>query len=159
MPAIEKDLGVGNVGLHEHAGYGTGKLAKVPCLDVQGIAISSQSKNKKLAADFIRTMHRKDRMRKLYTDLGGFPATKDFDASLIKGDMNKSMWGMIQNGIIYLSDVVPYAVTDGAANSGIQQLFAGPGSPRPSGAEAQRLLEEWKGQNPDMVQKYAKWMQ
>jgi maltose-binding protein MalE len=138
--------------------YGTGKLSKSACLDVQGIAMSSQSKNKKLAADFIRTMHRKDRMMKLYTDLGGFPSTKDFDASLIKGDLNKSMWSMIQNGIVYMSDVVPYAVTDGAANSGIQQLFAGAWKPKDLGVEAQRLLEEWKGQNPDMVQKYLKWM-
>jgi ABC-type glycerol-3-phosphate transport system substrate-binding protein len=158
MPAIEKTLGVGNVGYMITPTYGTGKLAKVPCMDVQGISISSQSKNKKLAADFIRTMSRKDRMMKLYTDLGGFPATKDFDASLIKGDLNKGMWSMIQNGIVYTSDFIPNAVTDGAANIGIQQLFAGAWKPKDLGVEAQRLLEEWKGQNPDMVQKYLKWM-
>ena len=31
----------------------------------------------------------------LYTQLGGFPATKDFDAELIKGELNKEMWSMI----------------------------------------------------------------
>jgi len=158
VPSIEKELGVGNVGYMSTPVYGTGKLAKVPCMDVQGIGISSLSKVKKEAADFIRTMHRKDRMMLLYTQLGGFPATRDFDASLIKGDVNKTMWNMIQNGIVYISDVIPYAVTDGAANSGIQQLFAGSWQPKDQGTEAQRLLEEWKGQNPDLVQKYLKWM-
>jgi raffinose/stachyose/melibiose transport system substrate-binding protein len=158
VPSIEKELGEGNVGYMSTPVYGSGKLAKVPCMDVQGIGISSKSKNKELAADFIRTMHRKERMMLLYTQLGGFPATKDFDAKLIKGEVNKVMWNMIQTGIVYMSDVVPYAVTDGAANSGIQQLFAGAWQPKNQGVEAQRLLEEWKGQNPDMVQKYTKWM-
>jgi hypothetical protein len=127
-------------------------------MDVQGIGMSSQSKLKKEAAEFIRTMHRKDRMMLLYTQLGGFPATKDFDARQIKGDLNKEMWNMITGGIVYISDVIPYAVTDGAANSGVQQLFAGAWQPKDQGVEAQRLLEEWKGQNPDLVDKYLKWM-
>ncbi len=158
MPAIEKELGVGNVGHMSTPVWGSGKLAKVPAMDVQGIGISSQSKLKKEAAEFIRTMHRKDRMMLLYTQLGGFPATKDFDARQIKGDLNKEMWNMIQKGLVYISDVIPYAVTDGAANSGVQQLFAGKWQPKDQGVEAQRLLEEWKGQNPDLVQKYLKWM-
>jgi ABC-type glycerol-3-phosphate transport system substrate-binding protein len=158
VPNIIKQLGDGNVGYMSTPKYGTGKLAGVPCMDIQGIGISSSSKNKKLAAEFIRTMHRKDRMTRLYTDLGGFPASKDFDAKQIKGDVNKTMWDMIQKGIVYASDVIPYAVTDGAANSGIQQLFAGTKQPKDLGAEAQRLLEEWKAQNPDLAQNYMKWM-
>ncbi len=158
VPSIEKELGVGNVGYMATPVYGAGKLAKTPTMDVQGIGISSQSRNKQLAADFIRTMHRKERMTALYTRLGGFPADKGFDASQIKGELNKVMWNMIQNGIVYTSNVIPYAITDGAANSGIQQLFAGTWQPKDQGAEAQRLLEEWKGQNPDMAEKYTKWM-
>ncbi len=61
-------------------------------------------------------------------------------------------------GIVYISDVIPYAVTDGAGNSGVQRLFAGEWQPKDQGVEAQRLLEEWKSQNPDLVQKYLKWM-
>jgi ABC-type glycerol-3-phosphate transport system substrate-binding protein len=158
MPAIEKELGVGNVGHMSTPVWGSGKLAKVPAMDVQGIGMSSQSKLKKEAAEFIRTMHRKDRMMLLYTQLGGFPATKDFDTRQIKGDLNKEMWNMITKGIVYISDVIPYAITDGAANSGVQQLFAGTWQPKDQGAEAQRLLEEWKSQNPDLVDKYLKWM-
>jgi hypothetical protein len=97
-------------------------------------------------------------MNAIYSQLGGFPATKDFDAKVIKGELNAEMWKMIQNGIVYISDVIPYAVTDGAANSGVQQLFAGTWQPKDQGVEAQRLLEEWKAQNPDLVQKYLKWM-
>jgi ABC-type glycerol-3-phosphate transport system substrate-binding protein len=158
MPAIEKELGVGNLGHMNTPVWGSGKLAKSPCMDVQGIGISSQSKLKKEAAEFIRTMHRKERMMLLYTQLGGFPATKDFDAKLIKGELNKEMWNMITGGIVYISDVIPYAVTDGAGNSGVQRLFAGEWQPKDQGLEAQRLLEEWKSQNPDLVDKYLKWM-
>jgi hypothetical protein len=49
-------------------------------------------------------------------------------------------------------------VTDGAGNSGVQRLFAGEWQPKDQGLEAQRLLEEWKSQNPDLVDKYLKWM-
>jgi raffinose/stachyose/melibiose transport system substrate-binding protein len=159
IPAMEKEVGEGNIGYMATPVWGKGKLKGAPNMDIQGIGISSKSKNKQLAADFIRTMHRKDRMSLLYTKLGGFPASKDFDASQIKGEVNKQMWSMIQNGIVYISDVIPYAITDGAANVGIQKLFAGEWQPKQIGAEAQRILEDWKGQNPDMVQKYQKWLQ
>jgi ABC-type glycerol-3-phosphate transport system substrate-binding protein len=159
VPSIEKELGEGNVGYMKTPAYGSGKLASVSNMDVQGIGISSKSKNKQLAADFIRLMHRPERMSLLYTKLGGFPADKGFNASQIKGEVNKKMWDMIQNGIVYMSDVIPYAITDGAANSGIQKLFAGEWQPKDLGVEGQRLLEEWKGQNPDMVKKYLKWLE
>jgi multiple sugar transport system substrate-binding protein len=137
--------------------FGVGKLAGTPTMDVQGIGIASGSANKELAAEFLRLMHRKDRLDAIYK-LGGFPADKSFDASQVEGDVYKTMWDMIQNGIVYMSDVVPYAVTDGAANSGCQQLFAGQATPEDLGKEAQRLLEEWASQNPDMLENYVNWM-
>ena len=157
IPTIEKAIGVGNVGYMTTPAFGVGKLAGTPTMDVQGIGIASGSANKELAAEFLRLMHRKDRLDAIYK-LGGFPADKSFDASQVEGDVYKTMWDMIQNGIVYMSDVVPYAVTDGAANSGCQQLFAGQATPEDLGKEAQRLLEEWASQNPDMLENYVNWM-
>lgn len=159
VPSIQSKLGVENVGYMDTPIFGRGVLANKSIYDVQGIGISSGSQNKELAAEFIRLMHREDRVNAIYEDLGGFPADKGFDTNLIEGEVNQQMWEMIENGIIYLGNVVPYAVTDGAANSGVQQLFAGTATPEDLGKEAQRLLEEWKSQNPDMLDNYLKWMQ
>jgi len=157
IPTIEKAIGVGNVGYMPSPVFGVGKLAGTPTMDVQGIGIASGSANKQLAAEFIRLMHRKDRLDAIYA-LGGFPADKSFDSTQIKGEVYKTMWDMVQNGIVYMSDVVPYAVTDGAANSGVQQLFAGEAKPEELGIEAQRLIEEWVSQNPDLLENYVNWM-
>ena len=158
IPSIEEALGVGNVGYMNTPVFGIGDLAGTACMDVQGIGISSGSEHKELSAEFIRLMHRQDRVDAIYTELGGFPADKKFDSSMIEGDVYLQMWDMINNGIVYASDVIPYAVTDGAANSGCQQLFAGEATPEDLGKEAQRLIEEWKEQFPDILDNYLNWM-
>ena len=159
VPSIEEALGEGNVGYMATPSFGIGTLAGTPTMDIQGIGIASGSDKKELAAEFIKLMHREDRVNAIWTELGGFPANKNFDTNLIEGELNMKMWDMIEDGIPYMSNVVPYAVTDGAANSGIQLLFAGTATPEELGIEAQRLLEEWKGQNPDLLENYLNWME
>lgn len=158
VPAIQKALGADKVGYMKTPKFGIGKLADKYVIDIQGIGMAKNVDNKELAAEFIRLMHRKDRVNAMYTELRAFPADKSFDPGLIKDPIDKEMWSWFEEGIIYLGDVVPYAVTDGAANSGCQQLFAGTATPADLGKEAQRLIEEWRTQNPDMLENYLNWM-
>jgi raffinose/stachyose/melibiose transport system substrate-binding protein len=158
VPSIQEALGAENVGYMKTPKFGVGKLADKYVIDVQGIGMAEDVENKELAADFLRLMHRQDRVNAMYTELRAFPADKSFDPGVIKDPIDKEMWDWFEEGIIYLGDVVPYAVTDGAANSGCQQLFAGTAEPRDLGKEAQRLIEEWREQNPDMLDNYLNWM-
>jgi ABC-type glycerol-3-phosphate transport system substrate-binding protein len=155
---LQEALGPDNVDFMDTPMYGVGKLKTKGVIDVQGIGVASGSKHKEIAAEFIRTMHKQERMGAIYTELGGFPADKNFDADLIDDPLFKKMWAMMDNGVIWINDVVPYMITDGAANSGVQRLFADDATPAELGKEAQRLAEEWRAQFPDMVDKYQDWL-
>jgi raffinose/stachyose/melibiose transport system substrate-binding protein len=158
IPAIQEALGAENVGYMRTPTYGIGKLKDRYVIDIQGIGMAKKVDNQKLAAEFLKLMHRPDRVTAMYSELRAFPADKGFDPSVIKDPIDKEMWSWFKDGIIYLGDVVPYAVTDGAANSGCQQLFAGTATPADLGKEAQRLIEEWRAQSPDMLDNYLRWM-
>lgn len=158
IPAMQKVLGVENIGIMKTPTFGVGKLAEKDITYVQGVIISSQSKYKGLAAEFIRLMHREDRYNALWDDLGALPADDRFNSTKITDPLIRETWNWFENSTVYLGDVIPYAVTEGAAYVGCQELFAGMKTPKELGEKAQRLAEQWREQNPDMVQYYLDWL-
>jgi len=92
IPAMEKVLGAENIGVMKTPTFGVGKLAEKDVTYIQGTLISSQSKNKELAAEFIRLMHEKDRYNALWDDLGAIPADDRFDSKKIDDPLIKETW-------------------------------------------------------------------
>ena len=157
-PSMQEALGVENVGFMVTPQFGIGKFNKSSTY-TEGIGMSSGSKYKELAAEFIRTIHREDRVNAFYAETRGLPADKGFDSSLIGDPIDKYQYETLQTSDGgYLGDVIPYVITDAAACTGIQLLFTGESSPEDLGKEAQRVSDEWQAQNPDIVEKYLKWM-
>ncbi len=158
IPAMEKVLGTENIGVMKTPTFGVGKLAKKDVTYVQGVLISSKSKHKELAAEFIRLMHRKDRYNALWDDLGAIPADDRFDPKKIDDPLIRETWDWFENSTIYLGDTIPWAILGEAAYAGCQELFSGMKTPRGLGEKAQRLAEQWREQYPDMVQNYLDWL-
>jgi maltose-binding protein MalE len=73
--------------------FGTGKLAELPIMDVQGVGISSQSEHKKEAAEFIRFMHRPERLTAMWEMVHIFPANDTWEGEkYIEGPNLLTMW-------------------------------------------------------------------
>ena len=158
IPAMEKVLGAENIGVMKTPTFGAGKLAGKDVTYIQGMLISSQSKNKELAAEFIQLMHEKDRYNALWDDLGAIPADDRFNPEKIDDPLIKETWGWFENSTIYVGDTIPWAILGEAAYAGVQELFSGTLTPKELGEKAQRLAEQWKEQNPDMLQYYLDWL-
>ena len=65
--------------------FGVGKMAGKPIADCQGIGISSQSKNKEVAADFLRFVHDRTRVEALWTMASAIPNDEFFDTQPDRG--------------------------------------------------------------------------
>jgi ABC-type glycerol-3-phosphate transport system substrate-binding protein len=158
IPAMQKTLGADKVGVMKTPTFGIGKLAEKDVTYIQGILISSQSKNKELAAEFIRLMHREDRYNALWDDLGAIPADDRFDSAKIDNPVIKETWNWFENSTIYVGDTIPWAILGDWAYAGCQELFSGQKSPKELGEKGQRLAEQWREQDPDSLQNYKNWL-
>ena len=158
IPALQKALGVEKVGVMKTPTFGVGKLAEKDVAYIQGVVISSGSKHKELAAEFIRVMHRDERYNALWDDLGAIPADARFDMTKIDDPALRETGKWVQNSTIYVGDTVPWAILGEAAYTGCQELFSGQLTPKELGEKAQRLAEEWREMSPDMLANYQDWL-
>jgi ABC-type glycerol-3-phosphate transport system substrate-binding protein len=158
VPTAEEALGQENVGVMKFPTFGTGKLADLPIMDVQGVGISSQSKHKKEAAEFIRFMHRPDRLTAIWEMVSIFPANDTWDGdNYIKDPNNLEMWGWftgkntayIPNMIAWEFDsevmyIAPQLMLTGTTTDDIAQL-------------AKEVMARWREENPDLLESHKKW--
>ncbi|UVK47945.1 extracellular solute-binding protein [Mesorhizobium sp. AR07] len=149
----------GQIGVMVMPGYGKGKLAGQPLLDVQGLGISTNSKDPQAAAAFIEYLHSPERLKAFWDATGWIPSNKNFDTSVIKNDAVRLMWekwGLGQN-ISNVTNVMPGQFYERAAIPTGQQIVQGSMTGEQAGELAAQTAKEWRDFNPDLVENYRKW--
>jgi ABC-type glycerol-3-phosphate transport system substrate-binding protein len=149
----------GQLGIMTMPLYGKGKLAGVPLLDVQGLGISTNSKDPKAAAAFLEYLHSPERLKAFWDATGWIPSNKNFDTRVIKDDTVRTMWekwGLGQN-ISNITNVMPGQFYERAAIPTGQQIVQGSMTGEQAGELAAQTAKEWRDFNPDLVEKYRKW--
>ena len=158
LPADSAATG-GQIGCMVMPVYGTGKMAGVPILDVQGIGIATGSENPEAAAAFLEYLHTPERLQAFWDATGWIPSNTNFDDSVIADETVRSMWqawGLSAN-IPYVSNLVPVQFFEQALLPAGQQVVAGELTGEEAGDLAARVVEDWRAFNPDLVEKYQKW--
>lgn len=149
----------GQIGVMVMPGYGKGKLAGQPLLDVQGLGISANSKDPQAAAAFIEYLHSPERLKAFWDATGWIPSNKNFDTSVIKTEAVRLMWekwGLGQN-ISNVTNVMPGQFYERAAIPTGQQIVQGSMTGEQAGELAAQTAKEWRDFNPDLVENYRKW--
>jgi ABC-type glycerol-3-phosphate transport system substrate-binding protein len=159
VPATEKELGAENVGIMGWPVWGKGKLAGLPVIDVQGVGISSQSKHKKEAAEFIRFMHRDDRSTALYQQVSIFPADKRWKGDqFVKGANNVKMWKWFTGtNTGYIPNMIAWTFDSEVMYTAPQLLIAGETTAEQIAAHADEVMARWREENPDLLEGHKKW--
>lgn len=159
VPNAEEALGRENVGVMKFPTFGTGKLADLPIIDVQGVGISSGSKHKREAADFIRFMHRPDRLSALWEMVHIFPANDTWDGDkYIEDPNNLEMWGWFTGkNTAYIPNMISWEFDNEVMYVGSQLLFAGGTTPKELAELAQEAMARWREENPDLLESHKKW--
>jgi raffinose/stachyose/melibiose transport system substrate-binding protein len=140
--------------------FGTGKMAGKPISDCQGFGISSQSKNKEVAADFLRSMHTPERVQALWEQTGVLPMDTSFDGNAITDPLFKAIWdGWVNSkeAVTYVSDLMPVLFWTDAMFVNSQKIITGEYTAEQAGQNAYDVTQKWVEQNPDLVKNYAAW--
>jgi raffinose/stachyose/melibiose transport system substrate-binding protein len=159
MVEAEKTLGPNTVGLFKFPVYREKKYSKKAVEDIQGIGISSLSKHKKEAADFIRFMHTPERMDDMFAKSGVFPAdTRWQGEKLIKEANLKLLWKWFKEGPApYIPNMLPWAFDEGVEFTGPQFLTAGSHTAPDVGKLGDEVLARWREESPELYDGFKKW--
>ena len=158
LPADSTATG-GQIGCMVMPVYGTGKMAGIPILDVQGIGIATDSENPQAAAAFLEYLHTPERLQAFWDATGWIPSNTNFDDSIIEDETVRTMWqnwGLSAN-IPYVANLTPGQFYEQALIPAGQQVVEGTLTGEEAGDLAARVVEEWRSFNPDLVEKYQKW--
>jgi raffinose/stachyose/melibiose transport system substrate-binding protein len=156
----QKKLGAEKVGLFVWPASGQGKLNNLPVKDTNAWAISSQSPNKAIAAEFIKLTQSQERMNTLWNMVGALPTTKSWDGgNVITDPWWKGVWEkwIHARGAEYVPDVMPGLFWTDANLVNANKIISGEFTPEQCGQNAYEVVQKWREQNPDMLEKYITW--
>jgi raffinose/stachyose/melibiose transport system substrate-binding protein len=139
--------------------FGDGTLAeKAVTIFSGGFVIAGYSENQEAAAQFATFLHEPSNVNRQFRDTGSLPADARLDRSLLEEQWQEEFYdAVVNNPGPWLEDWIPTQVASEAVYSGCQALFAGE-SPEDQVERTTRTLEQWRDQNPDLVDAYAKWV-
>jgi ABC-type glycerol-3-phosphate transport system substrate-binding protein len=162
FPDWIRDMGDQKVGVMRPPIYGKGKMATTGAstgISFQVFGITSWSKHKKESADLLMFMMSKERSVAQYNTSGAIPSRKDFDPSILKTHMERSLYKWTQdypyigNAENFFPEKVAYeglypiGQLIHSENYSIDQCIK----------YLQKIVNEWKTLNPDQVEQFRKW--
>jgi len=155
----EKTLGQGSIGVGPSPKWGHGKLADTyDTTQSTSQFITSWSKHKRAAAQFLAWLHTPANLQAWYRATGVFPADKRFPDSAVKGTTARRLFELDkQPGAIWPENYLPPEVDQNADLPAGGTITSGSGTPAKAVAMWMRVLTQWKTQHPDEFENYKKW--
>jgi len=155
----EKSLGAENVGLTNFPRFGTGSFRDLPLTDIQGWGVSAQSKHKEEATEFLRFMHRPDRLSAQFKMANVFPADDRWQGEKEITNPNiKLMWKWFKGGsAVYLPNMIPWTFDSEVMFTAPQFFMSGTHTPEGVGQLAEDVMGRWREENPDLYESMKIW--
>ena len=155
---LERQMGADTVGVMRTPVYGKGKLAKAVGVPVQTLAITSFSKHKKEAADFLRFLHRQDIMKLMYETAGAITPDDRFNVAWLNTNTDRKImeWQRRYPLFWYQYYYPPMFETEGAIALA-QLLFTGDITAKEAAARFEAVARKWREQNPQQLKAYERW--
>jgi multiple sugar transport system substrate-binding protein len=153
-------LGADKVGVFVWPASGKGKLNNLPVKDTNGWCISSQSLHKEIAAEFIKLVQTQERMTALWNTCRALPTTKSWDGgNVITDPWWKDKWEkwIHAKGAEYIPDLMPGLFWTDANLVNANKIISGEFTPEQCGDNAHEVVQRWREQNPDLLEKYIIW--
>lgn len=151
--------GDAHVGVMKTPVFGSEQLATAyDATQSSSVFITSWSKHKQQAADFLVFLHSKQSMDNFYTTTGGFPADNRFDSALITDPVIKQLWQWDTTGPqVWLENYLPPMVDQNADIAGGQMITAKSGTPTQVTSLWNTVVGQWRTQHPDELKSYQNW--
>lgn len=162
VPKLQASLGSAKIGTMIFPVFGKGKMAGKAIIDTSGIGISSQSANKKAAADFLQFLLQPEQLAEMFTSVKILPASTAWDGAAIKDATTRTLWekwvkGNAGNSVPYISNLMPTLFWTDAMFVNSQKIVSGEFTGEQAGKLAADVAKKWREQNPDLLEKYTIW--
>jgi ABC-type glycerol-3-phosphate transport system substrate-binding protein len=161
FPKSQKALGADKVWPMVYPAGGKGKMNGRPIADTQGLGISSQSKVKQAAAEFLTFLHGEERLKALYDQIKQMPADTSWNGDAALQDPGLKYiwktWMQGSNTVPYISNLMPTLFWNEAMFVNSQKIVAGEFTGEKAAENAAAVAQKWRDQNPDLLEKYTKW--
>ena len=138
---------------------GRGRLAGLPIVDTQGIGISSASARPDLGAAFLVHLHGEELRRRLWEDVGQFPADARWAGPGTEDADYLRMWEWYARGpsALYVPNLMPLELHYRLAAEIGQAVLARRIDPASAGDEARARSREWAEADPERTALYRSW--
>ena len=159
VPSWIEMVGEDTIGVAKFPAIGDGALANAYCMEVNGHGITKWSKNPQAAADFLKFTHSQEVIDRFYEITGSIPADRKFDSSKIKTEQMKKVWELVNGtAVLPMEDIYPIMLDNEGAFIGAQKLFSGESTADEVIQLQQQVIEKWRKELPDFVEKYKQWI-
>ena len=153
-----RQVGKDKIGVMRVPVYGSGRLAHTYAVTTPGLCITSWSKARTQAADFLRFMHTAERLQAWYAATGLFPADDRFDAAVIALPQMRQVFTWIKQGPgPDLEDFIPPSVDEQLVTA-CRLLFAGTMDAAQCARQLDMAAAAWRAENPRQMENYRKWI-
>ncbi|MEB3100940.1 ABC transporter substrate-binding protein [Ferviditalea candida] len=151
--------GDAHIGAMQTPIFGTGKLAEsYNATQSSSYFITSWSKHKQEAADFLAYLHSKESISDFYTSTGAFPADDRFDTGLINDKEIQKLFNWDTQGTqVWPENYLPPMVDGNADIAGGQMITSKSGNPQDVVKLWDTVLKQWRSQHPDELENFKNW--
>lgn len=158
LPIAIKNLGEENVGIMRMPSYATSPTSEGMCYFSQGLAITSWSPNKEVAADFLVSLHEKDAVDDFYKTTGIPFADSKFDTILMTSALQKAEFEWISTRPQTCTEgLMPIQVWETGVLAASQGIF----QKSMTASEAAQMVEDvaknWRESNPPNFDEWQAW--
>lgn len=158
LAQLERQQGSDKIGAMQTPVFGSGKMANSIGVPSQVLTITSFSKHKKEAAEFLKFLHTEDMMKLMYQEAGAVTPDKRFKDEWLNTNVDKQVmaWAKSEPNFWY-QYFYPLGFEAAGVNPLVQGMFAKDVAPEQTAKEIQDALVKWKTQNPDQLAAFQKW--
>ncbi len=158
LPIAVKNLGAENVGLMHMPSFATSPTSNSMCYFAQGLAITSWSQNKEVAADFLVSLHEKEAVDDFFKTTGIPFADTKFDKSLITSPFQKEEFAWISSSPqMCAENLMPQQVLNNGIHAAAQGIFQKSLTAEQAAQEVEGVAKNWRDSNPPNFDKWLDW--
>jgi len=130
-----------------------GKIASTS----QTLGIPSWSKNKEVAADFIRFIHTPEQLQAWYDLTGSLPADDRFDITQVTDPIRQALFAAGRSGVPYMENFIPAQLDADAIFKNVQLVLDGSVTPEQAAADTQAIMERLRTTDRELVSNFTAW--
>ena len=158
LVSFERQMGKDTAGVMLTPMFGTGKFARSVGAPVQVLTITSFSKKKELAADFLKFLHTDDMMKLMYARANAVSPDNRFKPEWLNTEVDSKFmqWTKVMPNFWY-QYYYPWAFEGLGVMPATQAMFSGSANPAQAAKTIQQGIDKWRTQHADEVKAYKKW--